>query len=326
LHLLFGEWNKPLSGTQLRELDSAIRVIAALPLLESLKLEACRATSCCLKPLVHAPALRSLTLIMERSALKPQVNIDALRQMPHLRSLHCTSSSSILRRLLELPHTMKLELLAVFHPLTEGCGEAFPHLPSLTNLSFALGYPNVDFLRQLPDLRSLNLDCTRCSRPADMDRMMASFQSLTGLTELRLYGNGYVERPHTLRFTSARLAACLPHLPLLSSLHMLGTLGVDSLCFLSSGPITRSLTELKLAHFRPRLPLSRELEQIHALSSLSSLQLESVFDRRMDEQTLRLYTPPSLLLPALREFEYEFDPSDDEEEDEEEGEEEAEED
>jgi len=149
------------------------------------------------------------------------------------------SSSSILKRLLELPHAMKLELLDVSHPLTESCGEAFPHMPSLTNLTFTLGYPNVDFLQQLPNLLTLDLDCTRCSRPADMDRMMASFQSLTGLTELRLCGNGYGERPHTLSFTSARLASCLSHMPLLSSLHMMGTLGLESLHFLSSGgPVT----------------------------------------------------------------------------------------
>jgi len=104
-------------------------------------------------------------------------------------------------------------------------------------------------------------------------------------------------------------------MPLLTSLRLTDVTAVDSLRFLSSGPITRSLKELVLWWFYPRLPL-RELAHVHALSALTSLALKSVFRRSPESYTLRLYTPPSLLLPSLRQFEY--DPSvDDEEEDDE---------
>jgi hypothetical protein len=133
--------------------------------------------------------------------------------------------------------------------------------------------------------------------------------SLVGLTELNIRGGGYC----ALGFTSAHLVACLPHLPQLTSLHLSGATAVDSLRFLASGPITRSLKELELENFDPRLPL-RELLHVHALSSLTKLIVSCMFDRPLDDHAKPLYVPPSPLLPALREFEYEFEPSDYEEE------------
>jgi hypothetical protein len=103
-------------------------------------------------------------------------------------------------------------------------------------------------------------------------------------------------------------------MPLLTRLRLTDASGLDSLRFLSSGPITRSLKVLQLSCFDPPLPL-RELLHVHALSSLTDLSLVSVFDRPLDDHALPLYTPPSLLMPSLRQFL--FDHGDDDEEDDE---------
>jgi len=92
-------------------------------------------------------------------------------------------------------------------------------------------------------------------------------------------------------------------MPLLTCLHLSGMASLDSLRFLSSGPITHSLKKLQLSQFAPRLPLV-ELQQVRALSSLTEFRLYSVFDRPLDDDTVSLYTPPSRLMPSLVEFEH----------------------
>jgi hypothetical protein len=47
-----------------------------------------------------------------------------------------------------------------------------------------------------------------------------------------------------------------------------------------------------------------ELVHVHALSSLTSLTIEDVFDAPMDEETKALFTP----LPRLRQFVHEWEP------------------
>jgi hypothetical protein len=63
------------------------------------------------------------------------------------------------------------------------------------------------------------------------------------------------------------------------------------------------LQQLRLYHFERRIPLS-ELVHVHALSSLTSLTIEDVFDAPMDEETKALFTP----LPRLRQFVHEWEP------------------
>jgi hypothetical protein len=183
-------------------------------------------------------------------------------------------------------------------------------------LHFELNCAHTDFLRALPNLRSLSFNAHLYTVLQDTDRIMQSLHSLVGLTKLRIEGNVHSESPFPFHFTSAHLAACLPHMPLLTNLHLTDASGLDTLRFLSSGPITRSLTELDLSFLNPPLPL-RELLHVHALSSLTRLTLVSTFDRRLDDHAKPLYTPPSRLLPALRQFTYEHSSSDEEEEDEE---------
>jgi hypothetical protein len=196
---------------------------------------------------------------------------------------------------------LKLETLDIGSPFIVEFHAAIVQLPALTDLSINLCSPHTDFLRQLPNLRRLVLIFWDCTVEVDTDRIMQSLHSLVGLTELSFFGppHGYATIP--LRITSDHLAACLPHMPLLTCLHLSGAAALGSLRFLSSGPITHLLKKLQLSRFEPRLPL-RELHHVHAVSSLTELHLFSVFDRPLDDSSAPLYTPPSRLLPSLRHF------------------------
>jgi hypothetical protein len=289
----------PLAGQQPRHLDATIVAIAALPLLETLTLAAYDAISCCLTPLATAPALRNLTLVLAANVLQSVAAVDALRNMSHLRSLNFNPSPSAFVRMLEMPHSMKLTTLHVAL-FTAECGEAVVQLPTLTDLSISLSAEHTDFLRRLPNLRSLSLNGGLSDVAFDADRIMASLHSLAGLTALHLSGGG--DMP--LQYTSDHFVACLPRLPLLSALSLTWASGMDSLRFLSSGPITRSLKHLSLQYFEKRLPLA-ELSHVHALSTLTNLTLCCVFDASLDES---LYTPPSSLMPSLHHFAHTWKP------------------
>jgi hypothetical protein len=140
---------------------------------------------------------------------------------------------------------------------------------------------------------------SRCTVQPDADRIMRSLHSLSCLTKLSLRNDKRAEQAHPLRFTSAHLATCLPHMPLLTSLLLAGATSLDSLRFLSTGPITRSLFKLELSDVEPRLPL-RELAHVHALSVLADLRLFNVFEQPLDGEIEARYTPPSLLMPSLQ--------------------------
>jgi hypothetical protein len=206
--------------------------------------------------------------------------------------------------LVKAPHELKLETLSTGVPFTNEDGDAIVQLPTLTNLSIRLSIRHSDFLRQLPNLRSLQMDFWQCVERTDTERVVESLYSLVQLTTLRLEMLGSLSTP----LTSDHLAACLLHMPLLSHLRLSHVAGLDSLRFLSSGPITHSLKELELLHARPQLPLP-ELAHVHVLTALTRLRLESVFDAPLDEPTARLYTPPSSLLPSLRHFAHAWRPA-----------------
>jgi hypothetical protein len=279
---------------------AAIAAIATLPRLEKLSLASNNARSCNLSALVRAPALHTLELQLKSHVLESPANIEALRNMPHLRSLNFRPSPADFTRVLQPPHSLKLETLDVHGPFTSEHGASIVHLSSLTDLSFTLDSLHTDFLRELPSLRHLEMRDSWCTVQPNTDRIMHSLHALVNLTKLSLYGSAIFGH-FALRYTTDHLAACLPHMPLLTTLYLANPQALDSLRFLSAGPITRSLRKLALSHFRSPLPL-RELAHVHALSSLTELMLFSVFDRPLDEYTRSLYTPPSLLLPSLLKF------------------------
>jgi hypothetical protein len=304
LHVRFLLSGYVAAAQNLRDLDAAVAVIAALPMLESLTLYVAGASTCCLTPLTNAPALHTLVLDLHDGVFRSPRNIAALRNMPHLRSLAFQPSSGVLTRLVEAPHQLKLETFCTAVPFADEDGDAIVQLPTLTTLSIRLGIRHTDFLRQLPNLRSLRMDFWQCVGRTDTERIVESLHSLVRLTMLRVEMLGSRSTP----LTSDHLAACLRHMPLLTNLHLSYVRGLDSLRFLSDGPITHSLKELDLSYARPQLPLA-ELAHIHVLTALTKLRLESVFDEPLAEPTARLYTPPSPLLPSLRHFAHAWQPA-----------------
>jgi len=125
-----------------------------------------------------------------------------------------------------------------------------------------------------------------------------------------------------MQATSEQLAECLPQLPLLRSLTLSNQAQLESLEFLKTGPVTRTLTSLELKNFHMRLPVE-ELQHVNALSALETLTLENVFDEPLAESTQQLYRRPSRLLPSLRWMQHSWRPlPEDEDEDDEEEEEE----
>jgi hypothetical protein len=292
---------EPHSATPPHGLDAVIAAAAQLPLLESLSLAADKeARSCCLAPLVSAPALRSLELSLPEHVLESSRNIDALRHMPHLRALDCDLSPESFTRMLQPPHSMQLETLYVKWRFGAQHSAAIVHLPTLTDLTFPLCIEHTDFLPQLPNLRRLEFSTDVSTVRPEAERIMQSLHSMAGLTGLSISGGGKLP----LRFTASHLVDCLPRMPLLTNLHLNGATALDSLRFLSSGPITHTLKELSLQWIRPPLPLS-ELVHVRALSVLSVLELDAVFEDRLDDATVRLYTPPSVLMPTLTRFVHE---------------------
>jgi hypothetical protein len=137
--------------------------------------------------------------------------------------------------------------------------------------------------------------------------------ALTRLTDLRLCAHPFGRA--TLHVTSKQFADCLAHMPQLTRLQLHVLTLLDSLGFLASGPVTHSLQLLQLTFFHPPLPVS-ELTHLQALTSLTRLTVHSIFDQPIDEQTVRLYTPPSALLPSLRHFSHHWPPPEEEEEEE----------
>jgi hypothetical protein len=286
----------PSDSSLSRALTAAIGIVVALPELESLALTAHDARSC-----DHAAAVRTG---IARAGARLEPDCAGVTNRRRATAVHATSTFA---QLPSVGGELRTNASDATHDATRHtrCAVAFHcriraaivSLPSLTKIDVSLSSTLTDSLRSLPNLRSLRFSTHACTELADADRILSSLHSLVGLTELRLYGGGTFPLP----FTSAQLAACLPHMPLLTHLYLLNYLSLDSLRFLSSGPITHSLKELSLILYQVQLPLS-ELAHVHALSSLTKLTLWSVFDPPPDESTVALYTPPSRLMPSLQSF------------------------
>ncbi len=102
-------------------------------------------------------------------------------------------------------------------------------------------------------------------------------------------------------FIGERLREVVDSMPLLRSLDVKGCWCIPSLSFLSSGPITNTLTNLRLEQFETRLPIA-ELQRIQRLRALQRVDLWNIFRRELTAEEVTPYTPPSQLMPALRSF------------------------
>jgi hypothetical protein len=256
--------------------------------------------------------LRSLKIEVAKYMCDPSSVIESLRTLSNLRSLTFKPMLADLKRLLQMPHKLKLEQLNVDGHCTLAAefGDLIAQLPTLTDLDLLLLNEHTDFLGQLPNLRRLVVNCGKCEVQPDEERIARSLHALTKLTDLRIDGSNR----WPVFFTTEQLTASFVHMPLLNSLQLRGPLALDSLRFLSAGPTPHSLKELELAQVYP-LPLS-ELSHVHALSALTKLTLEYVFDAPVD---VSLYTPPSAFMPTLQHFHHAWESDEWESDEEEEG-------
>jgi len=307
--------------------SAAIRAVATLPLLESLKLWLPREIlpGISFAPLAEASALRELIFRTDdRAALVDDTLLDALRAMPQLRVLDCKLSPAEFDRLTHMPHQMQLQRCSVPVPFDGQCCGAVTRLPSLTELVVYLQCKHADFLSQLPNLTDLRVGHWGFGNAVpvlDCARVLRALSSLHRLTSLSLWGDE-LDDSGGMQATSEQLAECLPQLPLLRSLTLSNQAQLESLEFLKTGPVTRTLTSLELKNFHMRLPVE-ELQHVNALSALETLTLENVFDEPLAESTQQLYRRPSRLLPSLRWMQHSWRPlPEDEDEDDEEEEEE----
>jgi len=128
------------------------------------------------------------------------------------------------------------------------------------------------WLRGLPNLTDINMSLfTGEAAAGHTESLIDGLQSCTKIEILELDGC------HDL--TAAHLAELLPRLP---RLRELSRLGLDD-C--------------------PALPLA-ELRHVRSLRGLAQLILHKSFVAPLDEESRSQWTPPSVLLPRLVEFEY----------------------
>lgn len=105
--------------------------------------------------------------------------------------------------------------------------------------------------------------------------------------------------------TSKHMNQILSRLPWLCSLKLSFCSALDSLSFLSDCThLAPSLQSLELIWCRNAALHSTDLKHILTLKSLTSLSIFRSFVEPLDDCTQHLLTPPSVVLPGLKEFAY----------------------
>ena len=273
-----------------------------LPLLQSLKLALPQPSALSFAPLQSLPHLTEFEFKwpnMDKVDHKPtDAQIDQIRAMRHLTRPPFPPSTDQLCRLLRSPHSLHWQSISEssFVPVDAKLSLLLPSLPSLTQLyADLLADCDPAFFSRLTNLTELRLSLSDFADASTWDSLAFALQSCTNITDLTLDQNP---------LTSAQMSMMLSHFINLRTLVLREATALESLRFLSSGPITPTLTQLSLINCQhPQLQLS-EMAHVHSLQSLTCLELEVSFVEPMDELTRSLYAPPSLLLPKLVEFLY----------------------
>ena len=274
--------------------DWFLTLIARIPQLESLTLhDAAGLTS--LQDLVHMSCLRHLTLVRpafwDMLIHYKDAIIRQLRSMSQLQSLTITDATSdLLEAILAEGHQCKWTSMALTEEPLESAA-CFAKLPSLTDLRLRIGCRSLEFLAHLPQLTHLELWMASC--PADQPA--PDFEALRSCTQLTtLVCNRY--RP----LSAVPLGAVVLQMPKLSTLRIIGARALESLAFLASATVVRSLTSLELRGCT-RIPAG-DAVLLCGLRSLRSLHLERSFAAPLDAPVLARLQPPSADLPALQSF------------------------
>jgi hypothetical protein len=243
-----------------------------------------------LAPLARTMSLRDLTFNPEASGISDE-QIDQLRGMHQLERLDIrVSEAHRYARLLATPHNLLLKELAIWD-YNDDCVVLLPLLPSLTKLRFSsLNFDSFDFLRGLPNVRSIiwNLRC--CAPP--VAALVDGLKLLLSVTEVRL---------QAAKLDGAQLTEALSGMSTLKILHLREFKHLQSLTVFSAVPsLAGSLEDLCLYDCK-QLSIS-ELQHIFKLKELQAFQLRDCFHDGLTQTILTSFTPPVAELPALKRF------------------------
>lgn len=202
--------------------------------------------------------------------------IEQIRQMGKLKSVEFAQlDAALLRRLLAKPHSLQW-LSIVGACWTAETLDALAGLPSLTSFRpLVLSTNSFDFLEELTQLRILHLT---------FDRIQSRHNIVVGvavchrLVQLSL---------SSCKLTSDDLTTILHGMSSLTDLELSHMLELDSLGFLNSAALTKTLTSLAI-HAQLRMPVL-QLRQLHGLHHLKRLAMASLFDPPLDEYCLSLF-------------------------------------
>jgi len=163
-------------------------------------------------------------------------------------------------------------------------------LPHLTELWVNVA-SNVDFLNSLPSVRQLTLVAFNLEQvQATPEQLIAAIGQCEQITDLFvMYGD--LEAKH--------VAALLSRMPAVRKLHFKSVPRLESLSFLSSEPLQRSLTSLTLSHYKNVGLRTAELRHVFDLPQLAHLHLHNSLSETLDSLTKHDLTVPSKRLPKL---------------------------
>ena len=207
-------------------------------------------------------------------------------------------SSDWLARLLQPPVTASWEDIGMIWA-DDRTGDLLLRLQTLTrlDLTFIGDTARVDFLRRLPLLTSLTLNC---SKPGDDDAQQAWFIPADALLASLMMCSDIAHLGLTCGFNSAQWSALFEKLKIAVLSIRWGDLKTLR-CF-AAGPITESLEELSIQGIS--LPPS-EVSHLYALHRLRTLHLTNSFSPPQNDATIASLSPPTPLLPALTGLTYE---------------------
>ena len=235
-------------------------------------------------PLARSAHLRELD-IGDRKLNPRQVN--EIRAFPSLTSLKYTLMQHELSLLLRPPHRLQLQKLQT-HDVDEERAQLLASLPSLTDLTIN-SRTTLAPLQHTPNLRTLMLKHFASTQPLpEPERMIQGIGQCTQLTSLTIFNS---------KLTSAHISALLSRMPAVSKLALITMPKLESLQFLSSALLQRSLTSLSLTDCAG-LP-TLELRHVFALQQLTHLWSHNSFAEKLCSLALHELALPSQRLPKL---------------------------
>lgn len=243
----------------------------------------------CLAPLSAAATLRELIVSGLRHERPTDAQIDQIRALNGLRTVSiCELTSVSLSRLLRAPHSLQWTRLdrvcgvnaetaagSLSAPSSEGPGRPQPRLPSRAVAAPLTGRARLDSVGSDLGGRDCRALCLHAAQEPHPHRA------------------GHFE-VHAADPLSATVVARAVAGPLLRA---------RSLHFFSDLPrVMRTLQMLKLACCRHARLFAEEWIHVFALKSLTCLSLGESSSEPLDSLTMRMLTPPSIVLPQLNTF------------------------